>query len=92
MAEPPGGIGQAGNSDPLQPAGDSPESYPQTGRFAARVERAEEPLFHVGQIAADEERLIDLRQQEVDGIVAALKDRTPALLAVPTAAPLLRVR
>lgn len=87
MADPPGGIGQAGNSDPLQSADDSPPSYPQTGRFAARAERAEEPLFHVRQIAADEERLIDLRQQEADGIVAALNDRTPALLAgVDTAA------
>lgn len=81
MANPPGGIGQAGNSDPLESAGDSPPSYPQTGKFAARVGRADEPLFHVRQIAADEERLIDLRQQEVDGIVAALNDRTPALLA-----------
>jgi hypothetical protein len=87
MADPPGGIGQAGNCDPLESADDSPPSYPQTGRFAARAERAEEPLFHLGQIARDEERLIDLRQHEVEGIVAALNDRTPALLTgVDTAA------
>jgi hypothetical protein len=42
--------------------------------------RAEEHLFHLGQIAADEERLIDLGEQEVDGVGAALKDRTPAEL------------
>jgi hypothetical protein len=87
MADPPGGIGQAGDSDPLQSAGDGAASYPQPGRVAARVERAEEPLFHFRQIATDEERLIDLRQQEVDGIVTALNDRTPAKLAgVDTAA------
>jgi len=47
---------------------------------SGRLGRAEEHLFHVGQIAADEERLIDLEQQEVDGMVAGLKDRTPAEL------------
>jgi len=40
----------------------------------------EEHLFHSGGIAADEERLIDLEQQEVDGTVAGLLDRTPATL------------
>jgi hypothetical protein len=40
----------------------------------------EEHLFHFGEIAADEERLLDLGQQEVDGTVAGLLDRTPAEL------------
>jgi len=44
------------------------------------VERAEEEVFHVREIASDEEQLIDLEQQEVDGTVAGLKDRTPAEL------------
>jgi predicted lipid-binding transport protein (Tim44 family) len=81
MADPPGGLGQADNSDPLQSAADRPTRYPQDGGFRGRAERAEEDLFHVRQISADEERLIDLRQQEVDGIVAALSDRAPAELA-----------
>jgi predicted lipid-binding transport protein (Tim44 family) len=42
--------------------------------------RAEEHVFHSGQIAADREKLIDLGQREVDGIVSALGDRTPAQL------------
>src|SRR5215469_12404467 len=40
----------------------------------------EEHLFHTGQIAADEERLIDLEQEEVDETVAGLLDRTAATL------------
>jgi hypothetical protein len=40
----------------------------------------EEHLFHFGEVAADEERLIDLEQQEVDGTVAGLLDRTAATL------------
>ena len=44
------------------------------------VERAEEHLFHFREIASDEEKLIDLEQQEVDGTVAGLKDRTRAEL------------
>ncbi len=42
--------------------------------------RAEEHVFHSRQIVADEEELLDLGQREVDGIVAALHDRTPAEL------------
>lgn len=42
--------------------------------------RAEEHVFHSRQIVADEEKLIDLGQREVDGIVSALGDRTPAQL------------
>jgi len=44
------------------------------------IEGVEERLFHTGEIAADEERLIDLEQQEVDGTVAGLMDRTAAAL------------
>ena len=45
-----------------------------------RIKDVEEHLFHSGEIAADEERLIDLEQQEVDGTVAGLMDRTPVAL------------
>jgi hypothetical protein len=48
--------------------------------FLRPIEGAEEHLFHSGQIAADEERIIDLGQQEVDGTLAGLLDRTPAAL------------
>ena len=44
------------------------------------LERAEEHLFHLRELAADEEKLLDLEQQRVDGIVAGLTDRTPAEL------------
>ncbi len=37
-------------------------------------------MFHSRQIVADEEKLLDLGQREVDGILAALHDRTPARL------------
>jgi predicted lipid-binding transport protein (Tim44 family) len=49
--------------------------------FPTSAGRAEEHLFHVGQIASDEERLLDVGQQEVDGVVAALKHRSAATLA-----------
>ncbi len=42
--------------------------------------RAGEHVFHSRQIAADEEKLIDLGEREVDGVVSALGDRTPARL------------
>jgi predicted lipid-binding transport protein (Tim44 family) len=45
------------------------------------VERAKERVFRWREVAADEGKLVDLGQQEVDGMVAALKDRTPAELA-----------
>ena len=45
------------------------------------VERAEERVFHWREVAADEGKLVDLGQQEVDGIVAALNHRPPAQLA-----------
>ncbi len=52
----------------------------QADRFPGPAGRAEEHLFHHRQIVADEEELLDLDQHEVDGIVAALNDRTPAEL------------
>lgn len=42
--------------------------------------RAEEHVFHSRQIIEDEDKLLDLGQREVDGIMAALHDRTPAEL------------
>ena len=51
----------------------------QPGRLG-HIEDAEEHLFHFGEIASDEERLIDLEQQEVDGTVSGLADRTPVAL------------
>jgi predicted lipid-binding transport protein (Tim44 family) len=39
---------------------------------------AEEHLFHTQQIIRDEEQLLDLEKQEVDGIIAGLNDRPPA--------------
>ena len=44
------------------------------------LEGAEEHLFHVREIVSDEEKLLDLDEQVVDGTVAGLKDRTPAEL------------
>jgi hypothetical protein len=55
---------------------------------SGRLGRAEEHLFHLGLIAADEERLIDLDQQEVDGTLAGLNDRTPAKLPGVDTSPL----
>lgn len=46
----------------------------------SELERAEEHLFHTREAFTDQERLIDLEQQEVDGTVAGLNDRTPAAL------------
>jgi predicted lipid-binding transport protein (Tim44 family) len=52
----------------------------QADRFPGPIGRAEEHLFHFRQIAADQDRLLDLGQREADGVVAALNDRTPAEL------------
>jgi hypothetical protein len=80
MANPPGELGRAETTD-SRGFTDEPVASPlRSDRPPGRIDRAEEHLFHFSQIAADEERLIDLGQQEVDGIVAALKDRTPAEL------------
>jgi hypothetical protein len=81
MADPPGGLGQAGSSDPRPPATDRPAGDLQAGGFPGPLGGTEEHLFHARQVIADEERLLDLGQQEVDGVVAALHDRTPAQLA-----------
>jgi predicted lipid-binding transport protein (Tim44 family) len=55
-----------------------------TARMSANApgpfRRADEHLFHAQQIVADEERILDLGQQEADGVVAALRDRTAAEL------------
>src|SRR5215469_13890746 len=44
------------------------------------LERAEEHLFHTGEAVAAQEKLLDLDQQEVDGTVVGLNDRTPSTL------------
>jgi hypothetical protein len=80
MADPPGELRRAEKTDPSESAADRSAGHLQAGRFPGPVERGEEHLFHFQQIAADQEKLIDLGQQEVDGVVAALKDRTPAQL------------
>jgi predicted lipid-binding transport protein (Tim44 family) len=80
MANPPGEPGQAGQMGMPQSAADDSAVDLQTGRFPGPTGRADEHLFHLRQIAADQDRILDLDQQEVDGIVAALKDRTPAEL------------
>jgi Tim44-like domain len=76
MANRPGGFGQADNSDLSDSAADHPAGDLQAGRSAGPIGRAEESLFHFRQIATGQEKLIDLAQ-DVDGIVAALQDRTP---------------
>src|SRR5579862_9475355 len=43
-----------------------------------RFRRAEENYLHSRQVLADEERLLDLGEQETDGVVAAFRDRTAA--------------
>jgi predicted lipid-binding transport protein (Tim44 family) len=45
------------------------------------VQRAEERVFRNREVAADVGKIVDLGQQEVDGIVGALNDRTAAELA-----------
>jgi predicted lipid-binding transport protein (Tim44 family) len=80
MADPPSGLGQADQSD-LQFTAEPQAGYLQADRFDGRFGRGEEHLFRAQQVAADEERLLGLGQQEVDGVVAALNDRTPAELA-----------
>ena len=53
-------------------------AYPPDG--LGPVERVENDLFHVREIVADEEKLMDLEQQVVEETVAGLNDRTPAAL------------
>lgn len=57
----------------------------------SELERAEEHLFHTREAFSEQERLIDLEQQEVDGTVAGLNDRTPAALPGVDTAALTRV-
>jgi predicted lipid-binding transport protein (Tim44 family) len=80
MANSPGELGRPDKTDPQETAPDRSAGHRQAARFLHPVESADEHLFHAQQIAADQERLIDLEQQEFDGVVAALKDRTPAEL------------
>jgi len=80
MANPPGEPGQAGKTDMPEFVADRSADGLQADGFRGRVGSAEEHLFHSRQIAADQEKLLDLGQQMVDGVVAALDDRTPAEL------------
>jgi hypothetical protein len=77
MANPPSEFGRSEQASPPEPAPDHSTDHPHADRFLGPIERAEEHLFHSREIAADQEKLIDLEQQEVDGVVSALKDRTP---------------
>ena len=76
MTNPPSELGRAETAGPPEPAADDSPGHPRTAGLPGPVERAEEHLFHFREIATDEEKLIDLEQQEVDGMVAALKERT----------------
>lgn len=90
MGNPPGEFGQAARTDAPDVAADHPAGDPQPddlqpgdlqpedhGRFG----HAEEHVFHFRQMATDQERLLDLDQQEFDGVTAAFKHRTPAELS-----------
>jgi Tim44-like domain len=81
MTDSPGGFGQADESDPQEFTAEPSAGYLPAGRFPGTFGRTEEHLFRVQQVVTDEERLADLGQQEVDGVVAALSDRTAAELA-----------
>jgi len=76
MADFPGDLGPADNVS----GSDRPASRPQPVRFRQPVGRAEEHLFHFRQIGTDEEKLADLDEAEVDGVLAALNDRSQAEL------------
>ncbi len=80
MANPPGEPGQAGKTDMPEFVADPSADDLQADGFRGRVGSAEEQLFHFREIVADQEKLLDLDQQMVDGVVAALNDRTPAEL------------
>jgi predicted lipid-binding transport protein (Tim44 family) len=58
----------------LDHAAERLEREPGAGGLA----KEEEHLFHFQQIVKDEEKLDDLRQKEVDEIVTALHEKTPA--------------
>ena len=80
MGNPPGEFGRAEQIDPPDLGPDGSAGRMRADGLLGPFEGAEEHLFHVREIVADQERLIDLDQQEVDGILAGLKDRTPATL------------
>jgi len=77
MTNPPSEFERAEQAGPQEPAADHASGPLRVDGTPGLVERAEEHLFHFREIATDEEKLIDLEQQEVDGVVAALKERTP---------------
>jgi len=79
MANRPGGFGQADNNDLSDSAADHLAGDLQADRSAGPIGRAEEHLFHFHQMATGQEKFINLAQ-DVDGIVAALHDRTAAEL------------
>jgi predicted lipid-binding transport protein (Tim44 family) len=64
----------------VQPPADRPGGSLRDEGFLGLAERGEEHLFHTREAATEQERLIDLEQQEVDGTIAGLNDRTPATL------------
>ena len=80
MANPPEDSGRAERADPPEAAADPSAGPLQVHGIPAPLGRAEEHLFHFRQLATDQEELLDLGQQEVDGVVAALNDRSPAEL------------
>ncbi len=78
MGSLPGEPGQAGNAGMPEFASDPAAGDLPTGRLQGRAGRAEERLFHRRQIAADQDRFLELGEQEAGEIVAALHDRSPA--------------
>jgi hypothetical protein len=80
MANRPGGFGPAEQADRPESTADRSAGHLQADRLLEPIKRAEEHLFHFRQMATDQEELIDLGQQEVDGMAAALNERTPAEL------------
>ena len=80
MGNLPGEPGQTDNVGEPEFAGDVAAGGLRSGGFQGRAGRTEEGLFHIRQIAADQDRILERGEQEVDGIVAALNDRTSAEL------------
>jgi len=80
MANPPAEPGSAGMTGRPEFAADRPSGDLPPDRFLAPAGGTEERLFHVRQIADDEDELLELGEQEVDSIVAALNKRTTAEL------------
>ena len=67
-------------ADPAETAADGPAGRLLGDRLVDAVEHAEEHVLRLHEIAAVQDELIDLGEQEVDGILTALKDRTPTRL------------